>query len=468
MTRGLAFLESFAVKIRGTQMHVPSSMQVEFFLPETLRDLKLQSVHVGDVIQFFRTAENKRSFVESSTSLSTAILQPHFLLQRLSLVLNIVSDELVSILVNSLPNLIHLDLEDRPSMEPIYPHDLTNYGLQTLGSCKRLTALSIVRSRHHHPASFKMINDMGMFLLSEGCQDLESVTLSGFSAVTDAGYSSFLRSCQGLKKFEIRHASLLSDLTFHDMSADCLVELRIVSCSFITSEAISQLNSSTVLEVLDTSGCRSIADTCLSYISGLRTLTNLNLSGAADVSDKGLATLSDADCPITRLSLRGCKRVSDRGIANLFVDGARICKTLTSLDLGHMPGITDRSFTTIASFSESLNELCIRYCFFVTDASLEILAAMRRFHGGSRSLQKLDLFNCTRLSTKFLVLLQKHTLRGLNWVGAGRTHLESRRDDFTEIFSQKPWLTVCFDGCEMGCHDGWQFHKRKSNYNVIS
>ena len=33
---------------------------------------------------------------------------------------------------------------------------------------------------------------MGIFLLSEGCKGLESVQLSGFSKVSDAGFASFL------------------------------------------------------------------------------------------------------------------------------------------------------------------------------------------------------------------------------------------------------------------------------------
>lgn len=29
----------------------------------------------------------------------------------------------------------------------------------------------------------------------------------------------------------------------------------------------------------------------------------------------------------------------------------------------------------------------------------------------------------------------------------------------TETWEEQPWLTLCLDGREMGCHDGWQFHR---------
>ncbi|GMP64833.1 hypothetical protein CsSME_00025916 [Camellia sinensis var. sinensis] len=406
---------------------------------------------------------NSCSWLENSTRLSIPVcpVSPGFALQSLSLVLDIISDELVISITKSLPFLVELDLEDRPIEQPQLPYDLTNSGLQTLGTCQHLTGLSLVRNRQNHPVSFKAVNDMGMFLLSVCCRGLQSVTFGGFSKISDAGFAAILQSCNDLKKFEVRNGSLLSDLAIHDIKeAPCsLVDVKLWSCSLITSESIDELASSNDLEVLDLSGCRSIGDSCFGSISSLHTLTTLNLGGA-DVTDVGLANIGRGNSPITRLCLRSCKRITDRGIYLLLNGGGTISKTLSALDVGYLPGISDEAIFTIAMVARSVTELCIRYCFFVTDASLKALASGRRLEDGEKLIRRLDLFRCHGLSVKALGLLKKPLFRGLQWLGVGDTHLTSKGENLlTQICKERPWLTVCRDGCEMGCHDGWQFHK---------
>lgn len=363
----------------------------------------------------------------------------------------------------SLPHLVELDLEDRPNKEPLADYDLTNTGLQSLGSCHRLTGLSLIRSRLKHQGTFKRINDMGMFLLSEGCKGLESVRLCGFSKVSDAGFASILHSCQSLKKFEVRNALFLSDLAFHDLTGvTCaLVEVRLLWCRLITSETVKKLASSRSLQVLDLGGCKSIADSCLRSISGLQKLTELNLTGA-DVTDSGLSVLGQGNLSITNLCLRGCKRVTDKGVSHLLCGGGTISQSLTVLDLGYMPGISDKTIPTIAAAGIGIIDLCIRSCFYVTDASVEALARKKLCQDGSKQLRRLDLCNCIGLTADSLRWLRRPSFQGLHWLGIGKTRLASQGDTITVINKERPWLTMCLDGCEMGCHDGWQFHRQGS------
>ncbi|KAL2475919.1 F-box protein At-B [Abeliophyllum distichum] len=460
MLKGILCLESLSIKVRGTDLDAYDLTCIDLFLPQTLKLLKLQPVNEQDAILFVKVLgdgkNNPGQFV--NFSIPSDLGCTCFTLIRLSLVLNVISDELIISIANSLPLLVELNLEDRPSTEPKLPRDLTNTGLQSLGLSQHLTSLSIVRSRLNYPVSFKRVNDLGVMLLSESCRGLESVKLGGFSTVTDAGFSSILRSCYNLKKFEVRNAPFMSDLAFHDIIGviSPLTELRILSCNLITSEAVAELAASTMLEVLDTYGCRSIADHCLDYISCLSTLTTLNLGGA-DITDRGLAVLGNGGLPIVRLCLRGCVRVTDRGIFSLLNGGEKIKKMLSSLDIGHMPGISDRGIQTIVSSAQAITELCMRYCFHVTDAALKMLASKRSDR--INLLQRLDLYHCTGFSIGLSVLLQNSSFRGLRWLGVGSTSLVTGRDDCTVICEMRPWLTVCFEGCEVGCHDGWQFHK---------
>ncbi|XP_073155023.1 F-box protein At-B [Henckelia pumila] len=441
-------LEHLSIKVRRTIVDDDDLGFIDPFLPKTLKCLKLEPVSEQDAFQFIEEIRDEKRIPRNLVNPSG----PDFKLQRLALVLDVISDRLVASIASSLPLLVELDLEDRPCIEPILPYDLTNRGLQFLCSCDYLTSLSIMRSK---VVPFKRINDLGILLLSESCGGLEYLRLGGFSIVTDAGFSSLLHSCKNLKRFEVRNAPLLSDLAFHEINCP-LVELKLSSCNLITSEAVAELSSSSTLEVLDTNGCRSIADPCLDYISFLSTLTSLNLGGA-DITDSGLSILGEGDLPIASLRLRGCTRVTDRGIIFLLNKGNRIKKTLSSLDVGHMPGISDRGIQAIVSSAESLTELCMRYCFHVTDTSFKILASRRC--DGPNMLQRLDICHCIRLTAGIMEFLEKKPLfRGLRWLGVGRTSLAHRSDDFGVIRRRRPWLTVCFGGCEVGCHDGWQFH----------
>ncbi|KAK6133069.1 hypothetical protein DH2020_033108 [Rehmannia glutinosa] len=459
MLTNLLYLENLSIKVRKIERDEYGLACFDLILPKTLKFLKLQPVNeedVRDLLQKLRyEREIPRKMVNSSFTSYSGF--SGFALQHLSLVLDVISDTLMASITSTLPFLVELDLKDRPYSEPKLPHDLTNNGLQFLASCRYLTHLSIVRSRlNYYPFSFKRINDMGLLLLAESCISLESVTLGGFSKVTDAGFSSLIRASQNLKELEIRNAPLLSDMVFHDTNiASSLVELKLRSCNLITSEATAELASSSTLEVLDTYSCRSIADLCLDYISHLSTLTSLNLGGA-DITDSGLSVLSKSDLPLTNLCLRGCTRVTDRGIICLLDNGVRIKKTLSSLDVGNMPGMSDRAIHAIVSSAEAITELSMRYCYHVTDASFKTLASGRC--NGRILLQKLDVCHCIRFSAGVLELLQRPFFRGLRWLGVGSTSLV-KKADFAAICGMRPWLTVCLEGCEIGCRDGWQFHK---------
>ncbi|KAG5598077.1 hypothetical protein H5410_039309 [Solanum commersonii] len=387
MLQKLTLLEVLSIKIRGTYFDVFDIRPLELFLPKSLKKLK-------DI--------------------------PWFNLQSLSLVLDVISDNLLMTVVYSLPLLVELDLEDRPFMDPMIL-DLTNIGLQCVQSCKHLITLAIVRS---------------------SCGRLESVKLGGFANVTDAGFSSILYSCRKLKKFEVLTSPLLSDLTFHNM--------RGVARSLIEF-SLEDLSSSSKLEVLDTSGCRSIADPCLFFISSVTTLTKLNLA-EADITDKGLALLGTGNLGITQLCIRGCKRVTDKGAEG------KIGKMLSLLDVSHMPGITDAAIFTIASAAKALTDLCLRCFYHVTDAAVKMLVD-RPNHKGSL-LQKLDLFKCRSLSGySIMLLMHKSSFHGLRWLGVGATLLVNKRNNFSTICNVRPWLVVCYDGCQFGCHDGWEFHR---------
>ncbi|PHT44152.1 hypothetical protein CQW23_18177 [Capsicum baccatum] len=414
MLQKVPLLESLSITIRGTSRDVFDVRPLGQFLPPSLKKLKLQQT---DARLFVLWLDAVRKI-------------PLLNLRNLSLVLDLISDDLLITVVHSLP---HLALKFRECL--------------------------IVRSKMNCPASFTRVDNKGMFHVSEGCKRLEAVKLGGFAKVTEAGYSSILYSCRNLNKFEVLTSPLLSDSVIDNMTgvARSVVELRLSSCSLLTSEALEHLSSFHKLEVLDKSGCERIGDQAPFYISKVTTLTRLNLA-KAHITDVDLALLVAGDLPIVQLCIRKCEKVTDKGIKSLFHADRKICKTLSVLDVGYIPKITDAAIFTIATAAKALTDLSLRFCNGVTDAVVQML--MDRPNHNSSQLQMLDLCSCRGLSAEAIMLpLPLYAFHRLRWLGIGLTDIVAKRGIFSAICEARPRLVVCGVCCDFGCCDGWQWHK---------
>ncbi|KAK1258910.1 F-box protein At-B [Acorus gramineus] len=462
MLKGCMYLEHLSLNFKE---HILSPVIFNSLDLTHIQNLKVLQLNPASEQQITSLMQSKRMYTNTGSfpakvcnqvSVKTMYLN----LQSLSLVLNRITDKLIISITKNLPHLIELYLEDRPDLEPLMDQDLTNHGLLLLCSLEYLTRLSLTRSKQYYPATFKWVNDMGIFFLAETFRGLQSVKMAGFSRVTDAGYSSILQSCSGLQKFEIINPVHLSDLTFHNVvgAASSLIEVRIACCDIITDDTVGKLSTCRNLEVLDLWGCKSIGSYGLGSIANLEKLTKLNLCWTA-ITNSDLSFIGNANAPISSLCLRACKRVSDEGIASLLRGKGTISKTLLSLDLGFIEGLSDRAIFTIVEFCREITDLCVRCCFSITDASIEGLGRMEGFEGKRSPLRRLDVYRCRRLSHYSLKMLRRPYFPGLRWIGIGQTGLSLAKgeDGLSEISGDRPWLHICSDGCEMGCNDGWQF-----------
>ncbi|GKE38185.1 F-box domain, cyclin-like protein [Tanacetum coccineum] len=229
-----------------------------------------------------------------------------------------------------------------------------------------------------------MTDTEGMILLSESCKGLESLKLHGFYSVHDVGFTSIFNSCLKLTKLEIQNAFFIRNLAFKNVHRS-LVEVKLVSCSSITSKGVRKLvTSCTSFKVLDLFGCDLVADSCLSSISCHTLLTSLNLGGT-NVTDAGMVVL----------------------------------------------------------------ELCIGNCILVTDEAMKVLAVRGRLQDESKLLRRLDIFNCPGISANYIEYLKKPFFRGLQWIGIGETRSIRIGDVGFGIIQERPWLSICKDGCEI-------------------
>ncbi|PKA51232.1 F-box protein [Apostasia shenzhenica] len=454
MFKACLLLESLSVKFYLKNCPRSDLASIKFHPPSTIQSLLLQPVTTGqamDLITSFRLSADLNS--SSPIDVGNSLLQPIILmLHSVTLALDNINDKLVTMIINNLNLLTCLCLEDDPPVEPSQYYDFSNIGLQVISSCKNLTHLSLSRSRPH---AFKRVTDVGILMLAEGSNGLESVRLGGFSKVTDAGYISILQACRKLKKFEVISGNFLSDLAFHDLAsvANSLAKVVLIACNLLTSETPESLSTCKHLEMLDFGGCRSIADRGLNSIAELCKITSLDLSGA-DITDRGLSSLGRGASRIIILRLRGCKRITDRGFAKLLKKDNTITESLSTLDLGFLPGLSDSTIIRIAEVCKEITNLCIRNCFSITDASVRALGLMEDIYGKRRFVRTLDLYNCFAVSIDSFNLLSIPYFQGLRWLGVGNTGLQLKgRGRIEELLKEREFLKLCLFGCEMGCRD---------------
>lgn len=176
--------QSLEFILRGEEVYysIFRLLQIYNLLPQTVKGLKLDPANELTLHFFLRTFTytNMRVPITPMTSGQT--------MTHLSLVLDVITDVLICSIAHDMPLLVKLDLKDQPH-EPS-EDDLSDDGLPSLGGCRHLTILSLIRSQKRIAISFIRMTDMGMYLHSEGCKGLESVRFGGFSKVTGVGFSS--------------------------------------------------------------------------------------------------------------------------------------------------------------------------------------------------------------------------------------------------------------------------------------
>nr|GEW01211.1 40S ribosomal protein S18 [Tanacetum cinerariifolium] len=135
--------------------------------------------------------------------------------------------------------------------------------------------MEVVNAEVKKKQHFCIVTDVGMFLLAEGCKQLEYVRLDGLTKVTNVGYARVPNACLNLKFFEIQHDLFLKDFAFKDLSKVCrssFREVKLVSC-FITSEAVRELETcSASMKVLNLYGCPRAGELSNAEIDNLMTI----------------------------------------------------------------------------------------------------------------------------------------------------------------------------------------------------
>jgi len=142
----------------------------------------------------------------------------------------------------------------------------------------------------------------------------------------------------------------------------------------------------------------SIRKSLKELVTGMHTLTSLNLSGCYNLTDVGLETVLHQDMPaLVSINLSLCKDVTDKSLRRI---GSH-CKNLEILELGGCTGVTNTGLLQVAQGLIKIKYLNLRSCWQLSDAGVSHLAGLSGqlvSHAGPRLLENLNLQDCQKLS----------------------------------------------------------------------
>ncbi|XP_044507785.1 F-box protein At3g58530 [Mangifera indica] len=235
------------------------------------------------------------------------------------------------------------------------------------------------------------IEDRHLELLKGKCldslQNLESLNLNGCQKLSDKGIEIITSACPKLKVFSIYWNVRVTDIGIQNLVKNCkyIVDLNLSGCKNITDKSLQLVaDSYQELESLNLTRCvkltdgglqkillkcsslkslnlyalSSFTDEVYKKISLLAHLSFLDLCGAQNLSDKGLACIAKCN-NLVSLNLTWCVRITDVGVIAL----AQGCTSLEFLSLFGIVGVTDKCLEVLSSFcSKTLTTLDVNGC----------------------------------------------------------------------------------------------------------
>lgn len=257
-----------------------------------------------------------------------------------------------------------------------------------------ISALSLERYRHLKILNLEFAQDIEdqhfIYVKEMRCISLESLELLNLNAcqkISDKGIEAVTSLCPNLHGLAIYWIVGLTDLSIVHITKNCkqILDLNLSGCKNISDkgiwliannyQALQKLNLTRCVKLTD-DGVREILQKCSSLeslnlyalssftdkvykeIGSLASLKFLDLCGAQNLSDDGLACISRCG-GLTYLNLTWCVRVTDAGIVAI----AQGCQSLELLSLFGIVGVTDACLEALStSCSHSLTTLDVNGC----------------------------------------------------------------------------------------------------------
>lgn len=257
-------------------------------------------------------------------------------LERLTLVNCLaISDDALSRVLPSLPNLVAIDLTGVTKTS-----DTVIVGLAT--ASKRLQGINLT--------GCKNVTDVGVLALAENCPLLRRVKLSGLEHVTDSPVSALAKSCPLLLEIDLNNCKHITDISVRDLWTHSIHmrEMRLSQCTELTDAAFpAPLKSDNIPRANNPfpPPPRPVDELPPLVLSKpLDHLRMLDLTSCALITDDAVDGIISHAPKIRNLVLSKCTQLTDRTVENVCLLG----KHLHYLHLGHAANITDRSIKSLA------------------------------------------------------------------------------------------------------------------------
>ncbi|XP_062203957.1 F-box/LRR-repeat protein 3-like isoform X2 [Phragmites australis] len=289
-----------------------------------------------------------------------------------------VTDEGVSSVLKSIPNLLELNLS--------YCCPVTPSMVSSFQSIAKLQTLKL--------EGCKFMAD-GLKGIGRSCVSVKELSLSKCSGVTDTELSFVVSRLKNLLKLDITCCRDITDVSLAAITSSCtsLISLKMESCSHVTSGGLQLIGKHcSHLEELDLTD-NDLDDEGLKALARCSKLSSLKIGICLRISDEGLSHIGKSG------------GISDNGVTQI----AQGCPMLESINLSYCTGITDRSLMSLSRCA-NLNTLEIRGCPTVSSSGISEIAV------GCRLLSKLDIKKCFEINDVGMLYLSQfsHSLRQIN------------------------------------------------------
>jgi F-box and leucine-rich repeat protein 2/20 len=255
--------------------------------------------------------------------------------------------------------------------------------------------------------NIRNVTDTGISAIANGCNKLQHITILDCDRVVEMGFIALAQGCPDLQTIKFDKISLpgamavgygfpkLKEIIIRDTEATTDAFLSAIghTCRLLqsaefymgeqaTDDGIKALTQGCpLLQTVFMSQCISLSgdngnltDVCISALAdNCPALSSLRLSNIRGVTDRGMSALA-LGCPLLQsVSIDGCS-VTDEGLSSLTLfGGCCSLRSLRSICLSNLHGVTDRGIATLAQNCPKLRAIDLNLR-GVTDASISPLA----------------------------------------------------------------------------------------------
>ncbi|XP_062078076.1 EIN3-binding F-box protein 2-like [Humulus lupulus] len=243
------------------------------------------------------------------------------------------------------------------------------------------------------------VTDVGLSAIARGCPSLKALSLWNVPAVGDQGLYEIARGCPLLEKLDLCQCPSISNKGLMAIAENCpnLTALSIESCSKIGNDGLQAVGRfCSKLQSVSIRDCPLVGDHGVSSLlsSASLVLSKVKLQ-ALNITDFSIAVIGHYGKAITNLNLIGLQNVSEKGFS--VIGNAQGLQKLVSLAITSCRGITDASLEAMGKGCVNLRQMCLRKCCFVSDNGLVAFAKV------AASLESLQLEECNRVTQAGIV-----------------------------------------------------------------